>query len=79
MRGSEDLSNPVAKNAARQTAGAASLLEAHMTRRGADADPLIELVTLNASARKAAPPTGNNARALANLRAASATGTARST
>jgi beta-lactamase superfamily II metal-dependent hydrolase len=64
----EDLSNPAAKKLHAKTAALASLLDAHMTKLGADADPLIEWVTLNALGAKGRSSTGNNARALANLR-----------
>ncbi|HEU4889219.1 MAG TPA: MBL fold metallo-hydrolase [Thermoanaerobaculia bacterium] len=65
----EDLSNPAAKKLHAKTTALASLLDAHMSRLGAEEkDPLIEWVTLNALGAKGRSSTGNNAKALALLR-----------
>lgn len=65
----ENLSDPAAKKLHAKTAALASLLDAHMSRLGADEkDPLIEWVTLNALGAKGRSSTGNNAKALTLLR-----------
>jgi beta-lactamase superfamily II metal-dependent hydrolase len=65
----EDLTDPAAKKLHTKTAALASLLDAHMSRLGAEErDPLIEWVTLNALGAKGRSSTGNNAKALALLR-----------
>jgi beta-lactamase superfamily II metal-dependent hydrolase len=67
----EDLSDPEAKKLHGKVAALASLVELHMNRPGAEADPLLEWVTLNAVGSLGAAgrsSTGNNAKALKLLR-----------
>jgi beta-lactamase superfamily II metal-dependent hydrolase len=61
----EDLSNPKAKKLQTKTAALAAMLEAHLALAGATADPLVEMITLNAVGRSSK---GNNAKALDLLR-----------
>src|SRR5205085_9864486 len=51
-----------------KTAALTSLLDAHLNLQGAEKDPLIEWVTLNALGAKGRSSTGNNAKALELLR-----------
>jgi len=64
----EDLSNPAAKKLHAKTAALAGLLHAHLNVAGAEADPLITGIALNALGANGRSPVGNNAKALALLR-----------
>ncbi|HKR64081.1 MAG TPA: MBL fold metallo-hydrolase [Thermoanaerobaculia bacterium] len=65
----EDLSDPKAKVLHTKTAKLASLLDAHVQKLGANADPIVQWAALNAvGAAKGRSQTGNNAKALDLLR-----------
>ena len=64
----EDLSNPKAKKLHAKTAALTAMLDVHNSALGANKDPLVEWVTLNAVGAKGRSSTGNNAKALELLR-----------
>lgn len=64
----EDLSNPKAKKLHTKNAALAGLLHAHLQLAGANVDPLVESIALNALGANGRSPVGNNAKALALLR-----------
>lgn len=64
----ENLSDPVAKRLHTKTAALAGLLHAHLNLAGANADPLVAGIALNALGANGRSPVGNNAKALDLLR-----------
>ena len=64
----ENLSDPKAKKLHAKKEALAALLEAHLKLAGANADPLVESITLNALGAAGRSSTGNNAKALELLR-----------
>lgn len=64
----EDLSDPKAKKLHSKNAALAGLLHAHLKLAGANVDPLVESIALNALGANGRSPAGNNAKALALLR-----------
>jgi beta-lactamase superfamily II metal-dependent hydrolase len=64
----EDLSDPKAKKLHTKNAALAALLQAHLNVAGADADPLVAGIAMNALGAAGRSAAGNNAKALDLLR-----------